>query len=89
MISFLLVELLLRGPPRGCRFAFFADWNAVVRYGVLGCRTVDFRWRSVGAALRLARRLMLVPGTKFIYVAWHGNIEKPFAVIPLQRDTAV
>ena len=28
MFSFLLVELLLRGPPRGCCFAFFADGNA-------------------------------------------------------------
>ena len=27
MFSFLLVELLLRGPPRGCCFAFFADGN--------------------------------------------------------------
>ena len=30
-----------------------------------------------------------IPGANFIYVARHGNIEKPFVVIPLQGDTAV
>ena len=35
MFSFLLVELLLRGPPRGCCFAFIVDVNAA---SLEGCK---------------------------------------------------